>query len=99
MAAHTRVLAAATALFWAGAASAKVYITIQPRASFVGGFNDNVLLDGSASDGFGQATPGLKLDLFGDHQLRVNLDCQAGIARIEVKGSLSSSFCRHMLIN
>lgn len=83
MAARMKALAAATAvLFGAGAASAKVYIEIRPRASFVGGFNDNVQLDGKGSDAFGQATPGLKLDLFGDHQLHILVDCQAGIARL-----------------
>src|SRR5437868_10086303 len=63
-------------------ASAKVYIEFRPRLSLMGGYNDNVLLDGTGADGFGQATPGLKLDLLGEHQLHVNLDCQAGLARL-----------------
>jgi hypothetical protein len=76
------------ALLLAGAASAKVYVEWRPRLSLMAGYNDNVLLGGvpkdpsdSRGDAFGQAVPGIKLDLFGDHGLRVALDCQVGIAR------------------
>lgn len=48
----------------------------------MGGYDDNVQLNGSGADGFGQVVPGLKLDLFGEHELRVNVDCQAGLARL-----------------
>src|SRR6266851_2421784 len=78
---HIRLLVALSAL-GAGPAGAKVYVEWKPRASFLAGFNDNVLLDGSGADGFGQARPGIRLDLFGDHQLRVDVDCQAGIGRL-----------------
>src|SRR5882724_8756752 len=70
------------ALLVAGGASAKVYVEWRPRMSFMAGYNDNVLLNGSGADGFGQAVPGIKLDIFGDHALHVELDCQAGIARL-----------------
>jgi len=46
------------------------------------GYNDNVLLNGTGADGFGQAVPGIKLDLFGEHDLHVAVDCQAGLARL-----------------
>ncbi len=78
---HIRLLVALSALA-AGPAGAKVYVEWKPRASFLAGFNDNVLLDGSGADGFGQARPGIRLDLFGDHQFRVDVDCQAGIGRL-----------------
>jgi hypothetical protein len=77
---HISLLAAAIAV--AGPASAKVYVQWKPRASFFAGFNDNVLLDGSGADGFGQARPGIRLDLFGDHQFHVDVDCQAGLGRL-----------------
>src|SRR5207253_10717343 len=64
------------------AASARVYVTLRPRATLMGGFDDNVMLDGRGMDGYGQAMPGLKLDLFGDHDLHLDLDCQAGVARL-----------------
>jgi hypothetical protein len=70
------------ALLSAGGASAKVYIEWRPRMSLMGGYNDNVLLNGSGADGFGQAVPGIKLDIFGDHNLHVAADCQAGFARL-----------------
>src|ERR1700682_3610703 len=69
------------ALLLAGGASAKVYVEWRPRMSFMAGYNDNVLLDGSGADGVGQAVPGIKLDIFGDHALHLALDCQAGVAR------------------
>src|SRR5438128_10730603 len=74
------MLAAAIAV--AGPAGAKVYVEWKPRASLFAGFNDNVLLDGSGGDGFGQARPGIRLDLFGDHQFHIDVDCQAGIGRL-----------------
>ena len=66
----------------AGEAAAKVYIEFRPRMSIMGGYDDNVRINGSGGDGFGQAVPGLKLDLFGEHDLHVDLDCQAGLARL-----------------
>jgi len=78
---HIPLLVALSALA-AGPAGAKLYVEWKPRASFLAGFNDNVLLDGSGADGFGQARPGIRLDLFGDHQFRVDVDCQAGIGRL-----------------
>lgn len=82
LALSARTLAFVALLGMATAAQAKVYLELRPRASLVAGVDDNVLLDGSGADGFGQATPGLKLDLYGDHQLRANLDCQVGLARV-----------------
>jgi hypothetical protein len=76
------LLAAFAALLFSSGAGAKVYIEWRPRMSLMGGYNDNVLLNGAGADGFGQAVPGIKLDLFGEHDLRVNVDCQAGIARL-----------------
>jgi hypothetical protein len=70
------------ALLLAGGASAKVYIEWRPRMTLLAGYNDNVLLNGSGADSFGQAVPGIKLDLFGDHNLHVAVDCQAGLARL-----------------
>src|SRR2546423_3388115 len=80
--AHIPLLVAAVALVAAWPASAKVYVEWTPRASLFAGFNDNVLFDGSGSDGFGQARPGLRLDIFGDHKFHVDIDCQAGIGRL-----------------
>jgi hypothetical protein len=76
------LLAAAVPLLAAGEAVAKVYIEWRPRISLMGGFDDNVQLNGNGGDGFGQAVPGLKLDIFGDHDLHVDADCQAGLARL-----------------
>jgi hypothetical protein len=76
------LLAAAVPLLAAGSAAAKVYIEWRPRVSLMGGFDDNVQLNGNGGDGFGQAVPGLKLDIFGDHDLHMDVDCQAGIARL-----------------
>jgi hypothetical protein len=50
--------------------------------SLMAGYNDNVLLNGTGADGFGQAAPGIKLDIFGDHSLHLAADCQAGFARL-----------------
>src|SRR3954468_10933386 len=74
--------AAFAALLLAGGASAKVYIEWRPRMSLMAGYNDNVLLNGSGADSFGQAVPGIKLDIFGEHNLHVDVDCQAGVARL-----------------
>ncbi len=79
---HLPTLAAFSVLAAAGPALAKVYLEWKPRVSLLAGYNDNVLLDGSGADGFGQARPGLRLDLYGDHQLHADLDCQAGIGRL-----------------
>ena len=69
-------------LLAAGSAAAKVYIEWRPRVSLMGGFDDNVQLNGNRGDGFGQAVPGIKLDIFGDHDLHMDVDCQAGLARL-----------------
>jgi len=79
---HLALAAALPALAAAAPAPAKVYVEWKPRVSFLAGMNDNVLLDGSGGDGFGQARPGIRLDLYGEHQLRADLDCQAGIGRL-----------------
>ena len=79
---HFPVVLALSALAAAGPAGAKVYVEWKPRASLFAGFNDNVLLDGSGGDGFGQARPGIRLDLFGEHQFHIDVDCQAGIGRL-----------------
>lgn len=79
---HITLLVAFAALLAAGGASAKVYIEFRPRMSLMGGYDDNVQMNGSGADAFGQAVPGLKLDLFGEHDLHVDLDCQAGLARL-----------------
>ncbi len=76
------LLVAFAALLTSGGAGAKVYIEWRPRMSLMAGYNDNVLLNGSGADGFGQAVPGIKLDLFGDHNLHLDVDCQAGLARL-----------------
>jgi hypothetical protein len=75
-------------LLLAWGTSAKVYIEFRPRLSMMAGYHDNVLLgnlpgqNGVGADSFGQVQPGLKLDLFGEHDLHVDLDCQAGLARL-----------------
>ena len=79
---HIPLLVAGAVLAAASPASAKVYVEWRPRASLFAGFNDNVLFDGSGADGFGQARPGLRLDIFGDHQFHIDVDCQAGIGRL-----------------
>jgi hypothetical protein len=63
-------------------ASAKVYIEWRPRISMMGAYDDNITLKGQGGDAFGQAAPGLKLDIFGEHDLHLDLDCQAGLARL-----------------
>ena len=84
MAARTNMSLAlvASLLLAAPGASAKVYVELRPRATLMAGYDDNVQLDGTGADGFGQAIPGLKLDVLGEHQLHLNLDCQAGIAHL-----------------
>src|SRR5437764_2886028 len=82
MAARTYIALAFAVFAAAWGASAKVYIEFRPRMSMMGGYDDNVTLKGSGGDGFGQAAPGLKLDLFGEHDLHLDLDCQAGLARL-----------------
>lgn len=84
MAARTNIQLAlvASLLLAAPEASAKVYVELRPRATMMAGYDDNVQLDGGGADAFGQAIPGLKLDIFGEHQFHVNLDCQAGIAHL-----------------
>lgn len=64
------------------AASADTEVEWRPRVSVMAGFDDNVLIDGSGGDGFGQIAPGLKLDIHGEHQLRLGFDCQVGLARL-----------------
>lgn len=89
------LLVAFGALLACWGADAKVYIEWRPRMSLMGGYDDNVQLTGSGGDGFGQAIPGLKLDIFGEHALHVAVDCQAGIARLahpEQFGLSSSAF-------
>src|SRR4051812_4121345 len=83
MAARTNIamLVAAAALA-AGPASAKVYAELRPRMTLLSGVDDNAALDGTGGDYFGRAQPGLKLDIFGDHRMHVNLDCQVGLARL-----------------
>src|SRR5207248_1986062 len=79
---RAQLLVALAAVLAARGASAKVYIEFRPRMSMMGGYDDNVRLNGAGADAFGQAVPGLKLDLFGEHQLHVALDCEAGLARL-----------------
>jgi len=79
------------ALLSAGGASAKVYVERRPRMSLMAGYNDNVLLNGTGSDSFGQAVPGIKLDIFGEHSLHVAVDCQVGLARLAHPGTFGLS--------
>src|SRR5437764_2489306 len=79
------------ALLSARGAGAKVYVEWRPRMSLMAGYNDNVLLNGTGADGFGQAVPGIKLDLFGEHDLHVAVDCQAGLARLAPPDQFGSS--------
>src|SRR5690242_15020213 len=82
MTARTQLALFLVVLLSAWGASAKVYIEWRPRMSMMGGYDDNITLKGSGGDAFGQAQPGLKLDLFGEHDLHIDLDCQAGLARL-----------------
>jgi hypothetical protein len=72
----------ALALVVPAAASAKIYSVWQPRLTLAAGYDDNVKFDGTGGDGLGEAIPGLKLGLFGDHQMHLDLDCQANVARL-----------------
>jgi hypothetical protein len=80
--AHIAMLVAAAACGFAAGANAKVYTEVRPRLSLLGGLDDNVPLDGSGGDYFGRAQPGLRLDVYGDHRMHVDLDCQASLARL-----------------
>src|SRR3954465_1369999 len=83
MAARTNIaLIVAAAALAAGPASAKGYAELRPRMTLLSGVDDKVALDGTGGDSFGRAQPGLKLDIFGDHRMHVNLDCQVGLARL-----------------
>jgi hypothetical protein len=66
----------------AAPANAKVYAEWTPRVSLLAGADDNVPMNGAGGDFFGRAQPGLKLDLYGEHQMRLDLDCQASVARL-----------------
>src|SRR5881275_119181 len=79
--ASTALLVVAAA-FAAGPASAKVYTELRPRVSLLGGVDDNVALDATGGDYFGRAQPGLRLDIYGDHRMHVDVDCQASLARL-----------------
>ncbi|MGZ6143340.1 MAG: hypothetical protein ACXWLM_08375, partial [Myxococcales bacterium] len=82
MATRVQRLVALAVFGAAWGASAKVYVEFRPRMSMAGAYDDNIQMNGSGGDAFGQATPGLKLDIFGEHNLHVDLDCQAGLARL-----------------
>lgn len=84
MAARTQLglFAGLAALVAAARARADVQVEWRPRVTLSSGYDDNVLMNGTAADGFGQVTPGLKLDLFGEHDLHLGLDCQAGLAEL-----------------
>src|SRR6184192_823719 len=79
--ASTALLVVAAA-FAAGPASAKVYTELRPRVSLLGGLDDNVRLDATGGDYFGRAQPGLRLDIYGDHRMHIDVDCQASLARL-----------------
>lgn len=79
---RTAMLAAFAALGVAGAASARVDLEWRPRLSVLGGYDDNVQLNGSGADEFGRFQPGLRLDVFGEHALHLGLDCQASFAHL-----------------
>jgi hypothetical protein len=70
----------------AAPANAKVYAEWTPRLSLLAGGDDNVSMAApgvnAGGDFFGRAQPGLRLDLYGEHQMRLDLDCQASIARL-----------------
>ena len=72
----------ALALALPAAAGAKIYSVWQPRLTLAAGYDDNVKFDGTGGDGLGEAIPGLKLGLFGEHQMHLALDCQANVARL-----------------
>jgi hypothetical protein len=76
-------LGALLAALAAAGAEAKVYAEWQPRVAVGGGYDDNILLDGSGGDPFAQLVPGLKLYLFGDHSMRATFDCQIAGSRLQ----------------
>jgi len=80
--AHIAMLVAAAACGFAAGANAKVYTELRPRLSLLGGLDDNVPMDGTGRDYFGRAQPGLRLDIYGDHRMHVDVDCQASLARL-----------------
>jgi hypothetical protein len=81
---HSLVLhVALAASLAAGAASADTQWEWRPRITAMGGYDDNVQINGRGGDGFGQIAPGLKLDIFGEHHLRTAFDCQVGLARLQ----------------
>lgn len=88
---HLALLVALAALVSAGEASAKVYAEWTPRLSLLGGYDDNVDLNGLGADPFGRAQPGLRLDVFGEHKLHLGVDCQAGFAHLLHPGRFNSS--------
>jgi hypothetical protein len=71
---------ALAALLAATGAAADTETVWQPRIAVTGGYDDNVLVTGQGGGAFGQVSPGLKLDIYGEHQLRVGFDCQVGLA-------------------
>jgi hypothetical protein len=64
------------------AAQARIRSVVRPRVSLGAAFDDNIRLDGSGGDELAEAVPGLKLEFFGEHHLRLGFDCQASIARL-----------------
>ncbi|GAC1603096.1 MAG: hypothetical protein NVS4B10_15520 [Myxococcales bacterium] len=64
------------------AAQARIYTQVRPRVAIGALYDDNVRFDGTGGDALGEAVPGLKLNFFGAHQLRLGFDCQASIARL-----------------
>ena len=76
------LIAAAGTCGFAAGANAKVYTEVRPRLSLLAGVDDNVPLDGTGGDSFGRAQPGLRLDIYGDHKMHVDIDCQASLARL-----------------
>ena len=73
------------------AAQARVYTEWRPRLSLGAGYDDNVKFDGSGGDGIGEAIPGLKLGVFGEHALHLDLDCEASFARLANPGRFSDA--------
>jgi hypothetical protein len=76
------LLVALAGFFRTGAAAADTETIWQPRVSATGGYDDNVQINGSGGDGFGQISPGVKVNVYGEHRLRVGFDCEVGLARL-----------------
>jgi hypothetical protein len=76
------LLVALPGFFRTGAAAADTETIWQPRVSATGGYDDNVQINGSGGDGFGQISPGVKVNVYGEHRLRVGFDCEVGLARL-----------------